>query len=688
MKKLLTLLFICTISFQVFAIPADPKPSITIQPNGEILTVYQKGDEYINWAETEDGYTLLINSDYTWCYAQLDENGDMIPSPFYATDFAYRTPEVTEWLQNIDKFLFYSREQVSYYMQFREMAEAEEAKIRGSIMATGQRRLLVILMEFPDKPFKKTVEDFDMLLNQINYNRDRHIGSMRDFYLVNSYNKFEVISHVVGPYKAKNNSSYYGGAGNPNPRILAQEAIQAAHNAGVNFKIFAQGNTISSFYVVYAGLDRSNASSCSTCIWAHQGYLITPMTFQGLQVHRYACSSELAGSTPTSNTLSTVGVFCHEYGHSLGTPDYYDTNYEEGGLYSGTGQWDIMAAGTHISGGRAPATHNPRSKINAWPWAQAITLDYPQTVTVPAGRIYQNAYFKVYPPVPANPAQFFFLEYKKRQGFDIGIPGEGLLIYRLTEPYEQQANTTHPQRFYPVVASANFNVPSGPSNEYGNINSSGCPWPYFDKTDFNDSSIPGMITWDKLPFLRPITNIVKHDDYVTFDFMGGGPKQNFHVFLPTLNGLTSTPASGSISPVAPGGSFAFKITVRNHCSFSAITANGVILTPVEGVYTISNIQADQIVRIVEWNSIKEIEDRKEKISVYPNPTTGKLVITNYELRITGIDVLDVTGKTVASHQQISPSFYHQIDISHLAAGFYMVRIQTDKGVVTKKVVKE
>jgi hypothetical protein len=146
--------------------------------------------------------------------------------------------------------------------------------------------------------------------------------------------------------------------------------------------------------------------------------------------------------------------------------------------------------------------------------------------------------------------------------------------------------------------------------------------------------------------------------------------------------------SGSDSPVSSGGSFSFKIDVRTDCSFEIVTANDVKITPVGGVYTISNIKADQIVRIVDWNSIKEIEDHSEKISVYPNPTTGKLVITNYELLITGIDVLDITGRNVSSHQQITPSSYQQIDISHLARGIYMVQIQTDKGVVTKKVVKE
>jgi len=47
------------------------------------------------------------------------------------------------------------------------------------------------------------------------------------------------------------------------------------------------------------------------------------------------------------------------------------------------------------------------------------------------------------------------------------------------------------------------------------------------------------------------------------------------------------------------------------------------------------------------------------ISIYPNPTAGELRIENGEL-----------------------------NLSHLPAGMYFVKITTDKGVVTKKIVKK
>ena len=81
-------------------------------------------------------------------------------------------------------------------------------------------------------------------------------------------------------------------------------------------------------------------------------------------------------------------------------------------------------------------------------------------------------------------------------------------------------------------------------------------------------------------------------------------------------------------------------------------------------------------------------DNEPSLQVYPNPTTGQLRITNCELRITGIEIFDVFGRSVKA---ISPSFGggwgEALDISDLPSGIYFVRIQTEAGMVTRKVVK-
>ena len=82
-------------------------------------------------------------------------------------------------------------------------------------------------------------------------------------------------------------------------------------------------------------------------------------------------------------------------------------------------------------------------------------------------------------------------------------------------------------------------------------------------------------------------------------------------------------------------------------------------------------------------TIKQIDD----ISIYPNPTDGELRITNYELRITDVEVFDIYGRKLSQISNLKSQISNLIDVSHLSSGIYIVKINTDKGEVMKKVVK-
>ena len=72
--------------------------------------------------------------------------------------------------------------------------------------------------------------------------------------------------------------------------------------------------------------------------------------------------------------------------------------------------------------------------------------------------------------------------------------------------------------------------------------------------------------------------------------------------------------------------------------------------------------------------------------LYPNPTTGQFRIENSELRIENVEVYDVFGKLLNSVEMNDHSTV--IDVSGYAAGIYFTRIYTDKGVVTRRIVKK
>ena len=89
----------------------------------------------------------------------------------------------------------------------------------------------------------------------------------------------------------------------------------------------------------------------------------------------------------------------------------------------------------------------------------------------------------------------------------------------------------------------------------------------------------------------------------------------------------------------------------------------------------------------ESNQINE--DLCQQITLYPNPATGELRVTSYGLQVTGIEILDVTGKNQkAEGRKQKAESEMVIDISHLQAGSYFVKLITEKGIFVEKIIKK
>jgi len=73
------------------------------------------------------------------------------------------------------------------------------------------------------------------------------------------------------------------------------------------------------------------------------------------------------------------------------------------------------------------------------------------------------------------------------------------------------------------------------------------------------------------------------------------------------------------------------------------------------------------------------------LTLFPNPVNSILKITSQgNLRINKISVYNILGNLVLEKQNI----VNQIDLSQLASGLLFVKIETDQGVITKKIIKE
>ncbi len=92
------------------------------------------------------------------------------------------------------------------------------------------------------------------------------------------------------------------------------------------------------------------------------------------------------------------------------------------------------------------------------------------------------------------------------------------------------------------------------------------------------------------------------------------------------------------------------------------------------------------VELINMNQPLGIHDiMLEKITFYPNPAQDLLTIENKSnIEITSIKLYDVLGRLALEEK----GNVKQIDISHLNSGVLFVEIETEHGVVTKKVIKK
>ena len=73
------------------------------------------------------------------------------------------------------------------------------------------------------------------------------------------------------------------------------------------------------------------------------------------------------------------------------------------------------------------------------------------------------------------------------------------------------------------------------------------------------------------------------------------------------------------------------------------------------------------------------------VTVYPNPTSGLIQILNSEFRIENVEVYDVFGKLLNAMSVNDHTA--NLDLGGYAKGTYFVKVTTERGVVTKRVVK-
>jgi len=530
------------LSIQSFAVKAYHSPITITQPDGTQLKIRLQGDEFRHFQTSEDGFLLKANAKGILTYATTDASGQLIESEFVAKNIDKRNASEIQFLKTINKS---AQIQTLQNAPRRSKMLKASGQPRKAYPLNGSPKALVILANFKDKSFAvgSPQASFQNLVTQVGYSANGGTGSARDYFMASSYGKFAPNFVVVGPVTLPQTLDYYGkndsNDQDTNPAQMIVDACAAANNAGLDFTQFDTDGDgyVDNVFVYYAGYNEAEGGPANT-IWPHRwsissAGITSGITFDGKKIEDYSCTSELKGTSGTS--MCGIGTFCHEFGHVLGLPDYYDTSGSS--TYITTLEtWEIMDYGPYLNEGNTPPAYsawdrfylgyltpeqvNTPIDLTLLPLSQVTTLaanTNNQSYLLSASTHNLNG-------AAPSPAEFFLVEYRKHTGWDtyLGqnvdnngnlttIPSDGMCIWHID--YNQTAWDNNEPNNYTgstQTSSSHMHVYLQPLS--GQTTTPG--------TTFSSGSFTPT-TWSGTNINRPLTAITKTTDNITFKLMGG-----------------------------------------------------------------------------------------------------------------------------------------------------------------------
>ncbi|MBP5381232.1 MAG: M6 family metalloprotease domain-containing protein [Bacteroidaceae bacterium] len=388
----------------------------------------------------------------------------------------------------------------------------------------GQKKGLVILVEFTDVKFTYDKTTFEDYFNKVGYNDYGMHGSVHDYFYEQSYGEFDLEFDVVGPITASHNAYYYSKAINPSCSRVATLVNQLCKEVDneVDFSKYDwnKDGTVDQVYVIYAGWGA--AQGADGTIWPHEysvsaGDEIPYLTGENVTIDTYGISCELMGSS--GSQIDGIGTSCHEFSHCLGLPDFYDTRKD--GDNFGMHTWSLMDYGSYNGdgNGQCPSGYTAYERWVSG-WLTPVELsgscqigDMPAIEDSPVAYVVYN---------DKNPDEYYLLANHQMTGFDECAYGHGLLVLHVdynSNAWGNNAVNNEPEHQRMTIVPAD--------NVQSIYSLSGDPFPGTSgNRELTDESTPAAtlynVNLDGSKFMgKPITDIVEANGLITFNFMGG-----------------------------------------------------------------------------------------------------------------------------------------------------------------------
>ncbi|MHC4122189.1 MAG: M6 family metalloprotease domain-containing protein [Planctomycetota bacterium] len=433
LTKYFFLMFVLAFCEIIYAIPANPLPFETKQPDGTKIKLRIRGDEHNNWLEDTKGFPV-VHKNEKYFYSRPDVDGKLISVGILV---GKADPDKLGLKKNI---IPRRKAAKTLDSQSKNKKTAPDNNFAESSLASipplGTVKNLVVLCMFSDHTIgthTRSKEDFEVLFNNNGPNPLlAPTGSVKDFYYETSYGQITLQSTVADWVTLPETESYYAdgedGLGDypTNAQGMVKDALDLV-DAGVNFNDFDDNEDgyIDAITIIHSGYGAEFGGGSGYWIWSHKWSLLTDwVSDEGVKVKDYHTEPALWDTSGTQ--ITRIGVIVHETGHFFGLPDLYDTDQSSAGI----GAWGTMANSWGFTGNQLNPPHFCAwSKIQLG-WVTPTTIDLPGTYT--AHRVEDNAeVFRIDLGYPSD--EYLLIENRQPFGFESTIPQGGLAIWHIDD---------------------------------------------------------------------------------------------------------------------------------------------------------------------------------------------------------------------------------------------------------------
>ena len=621
----------------LWAVSAYPDIITIQQPDGTPIESYIKGDEWASWHETLDGWSITKNDVGVWVYAEGISGRFLIPGNSVV---GQQKPPVF-----IDKHL----------KPIAEKRLVHQSNINLNYARTDTFKIPVIFFQFPDLNATYPLSDIYNVFNQEGYGYpDKpNSGSFREFYEEISYNQFSPVSSVVGVFTAPHNHDYYGHDGaNYGTRVrqLVRAMVDSAEAAGFDWSQFDNDGDgdVDGVTLVHSGLGAEQGDGSN--IWSHRSSMgNNSVYYDGVLINDYSINPEIQGSN-----IVAIGVLAHEFGHILGLPDLYDTDYSS----AGAGKLALMASGSWGTSGHSPWYP---SAMNAWCKTELGWSNVVELTTEQAGLTLEQSYSNNLIYMVDNPyddSEYWLIENRQKKGTDNLMPSPGMLFWHIDTEKTSGWSVNNDEPHYGVgleQADGLFHL------ENNNASDGGDPYPGFTNNyAFTHCTTPSTVSYYFDPSMVAFTNISDSDSIMSFDLS------------------FSDVELGSMNAIGVGDAYAIgyiSISMTNNTPIDELTFQldqSPNILVIEAVETTGRASADSIIFDGEYielvnPSIPQGNGEILTLTIFANTGTGLTV--NLDLK--EINSSDIYGTqvcfTINSSTYLTNSIYQNVYIDTIIA---------------------